>query len=365
MSSDGDRSRSPKGDKAKPSKAPGGEDKASDDPSTWSDQIWDEICPKLDVKLDGFQQAFKEDVKKVVNTMVGKHVERLDKKIEHNQQTTNTNIKKLEKQMDGKFATMEENLLKAIQASKPPEPPAPSGAPGPTGAAPSGIASFSVADGVARYDARPGVATSPCPPWVNDVTTPHFNRIPDATKLFCNVHDRVQVAKSKFRENLLVLVAEAGLKESDFTLVGDALDYRFEMQFSGDARFAPVKAQQFLSSLSLGRGRYKPQFVECAENKQHKFYVNPDKNPAQTRKEVLAKRLQTIISPMRADKEFFVKKSSGSIYCESRVVATVFLTGEESARIDWCHPKRIELKLVQEDIEAAFSHYVVAGRPSS
>ena len=164
---------------------------------------------------------------------------------------------------------------------------------------------------------------------------------------------------------MLVLVAEAGLKESDFTLVGDALDFRFEMQFSGDSRFAPVKAQQFLSSLNLGRGRYKPQFVECAEHKEHKFYVNPDKNPAQTRKEVLAKRLQTIISPMRADKEFFVKKSSGSIYCESRVVATVFLTGEESARIDWCHPKRIELKLVQEDVEAAFSHFVVAGGPSS
>ena len=33
------------------------------------------------------------------------------------------------------------------------------------------------------------------PPWVNDVTTPHFNRAPDATQLFCNIHDKVQVAK--------------------------------------------------------------------------------------------------------------------------------------------------------------------------
>ena len=184
MSSDGDRSRSPKGEanpsKAKPSKAPGGEDKSSADPSTWSDQIWDEICPKLDVKLEGFQTVFKESVKTVVNTMVGKHVERLDKKIEHNQQTTNTNIKNLEKQMDGKFATMESNLLKAIQASKEATP-SPPGKPGPSGA---GLPSFSVADATARYDSRPGVEMAPTPPWVNDVTTPHFNRAPDATKLF-------------------------------------------------------------------------------------------------------------------------------------------------------------------------------------
>jgi len=173
------------------------------------------------------------------------------------------------------------------------------------------------------------------------------------------------VAKSKFRENLLELVAESGLKESDFTLVGDALDFRFEMQFIGDSRTASVKAEQFHSSLMLGRGRYKPQLVECAEHKEHKFYVNPDKNQAQTRKEVLAKRLQAIISPMCFDKEFFVKKSSATLYTDRRALVTVVLTGEESARLEWCHPKRIELKIVQEDVEAAFSHYVVAGGQSS
>ena len=195
------RSRSPpretgKKEKAKPSSK--GADAPSDNPETWSDQIWDDICPRLDVKLDGF----KDDVKKVVNTLVGKQVERLEKKIEHNQQATNTNIKNLEKQMDGKFATMESNLLNAIQAASKatPSPSEPSGTPGPSGIASSVAPSFTVADGIARYDARPGVAMAPCPPWVNDVTTPHFNRAPDATKLFCNIHDRVQVSKSKFRE---------------------------------------------------------------------------------------------------------------------------------------------------------------------
>ena len=78
--------------------------------------------------------------------------------------------------MDGKFATMESNLFKAIQDSKEatPAPPAPSGSPGPSG---NGAAS-------SRYDYRPGVPMAVSPPWVNDVTTPQFNEAPDANKLF-------------------------------------------------------------------------------------------------------------------------------------------------------------------------------------
>ena len=92
--------------------------------------------------------------------------------------------------MDGKFATMESNLLKAVQDSKEatPAPPAPSGTPGP-----SGTGALSYAEASSRFDPRPGVAMAHAPPWVNDVTTPQFNRAPDATKLFCNIHDRVQV----------------------------------------------------------------------------------------------------------------------------------------------------------------------------
>ena len=150
-------------------------------------------------------------------------------------------------------------------------------------------------------------------PWVNDVATPSFYRAPDATKLYCNIHDRVQVAKTNFLEKLLVLVAEAGLKEHDFTILGDALDFRFELQFSGDTRVASVKAKQFHESLKLGRGKWTPHIAECSTGIEHKFYVNPDKNPAQTRKQVLAKRLQTIVSPMRDGKEFSTQKTSGTL----------------------------------------------------
>ena len=48
---------------------------ANDDPDSWAEQIWDAIGPKMDKK----NNDFKEDVKKVVNTLVGKQIERLEK----------------------------------------------------------------------------------------------------------------------------------------------------------------------------------------------------------------------------------------------------------------------------------------------
>ena len=134
---------------------------------------------------------------------------------------------------------------------------------------------------------------------------------------------------------------------------------------SGDNRIAADEAQQLLQCLQLGRGKWKPQEVEVDSGKTHNFYVNPIKNPSQIHKEVLAKRLQSIISPLCIDKEFFVKKSSGSIYSDRRVLVSVQVTGEESARLNWCHPKRIECKIEQAAVEEAFGHYVVSGGQSS
>ena len=55
----------------------------------------------------------------------------------------------------------------------------------------------------------------------NDVTTPNFNRKLNPTKLFCNLHDRAKVAKTKFTTAISDLAHEAGLKDTDFSVVGD------------------------------------------------------------------------------------------------------------------------------------------------
>ena len=209
-------------------------------------------------------------------------------------------------------------------------------------------------------------SSSPLPQSVvNDVTTPSFNRKANPTKLFANLHGKEKVSKAKFKDAINALAFEAGLKETDFEIVGDNLDDRFEMQFLGDLRFSAVKTLQFYESLKLGRGKWKPQFAKNDAGTPVQFYIAPDKNPCQMRKEILCKHLKGILVGLSPNAEFFVKKETGSIYSGNRVVVSVIITGPESARLDWCHAKRIALAIDQAEAESAFAQYVVTGRPGS
>ena len=83
------------------------------------------------------------------------------------------------------------------------------------------------------------------------------------------------------------------------------------------------------------------------------------------RREILSKHLKGILEGFATSAEFYVKKPTGSIYSGKLVVVSVIFTCPESAKLDWCHAKRIELSIDQGDAETAFGQYVVSGGPSS
>ena len=90
----------------------------------------------------------------------------------------------------------------------------------------------------------------------------------------------------------------------------------------------------------------------------HKYYINPDKNGCQVRREILCKDLKDIITPYIQDHKIFVQKSTGSIMVQRRVLASIIVTGTISARIQWMPAQRIKYKImgeVQVAIEDAFS----------
>ena len=148
-------------------------------------------------------------------------------------------------------------------------------------------------------------------------------------------------------------------------MLGDALDNRFELQSMGDNRIASVKTLQFYESLQLGRGEWKSQVVLDDQNEEIKFDVPPDRNPCQVCRESMSKHLKTILEGLATNKTFFVNKFYGSVYCDKRVFASVVITDPESAVLDWCHGKRVELGTEQADVEQQFSNYVVAGGSGS
>ena len=147
--------------------------------------------------------------------------------------------------------------------------------------------------------------------------------------------------------------------------MGDPLDNRFELQFAGDLRVASVCALQFYESLQLGRGQWKEQVVLDDQGKQVKFYVAPDKNPCQMCREILSKHLRSILASKAVDKHLNFKTTTGSVFEGKRVVCSVVITGPESARLEWCHPKRIELGIEQAPVEQEFSGSVVGEGPGS
>ncbi len=84
------------------------------------------------------------------------------------------------------------------------------------------------------------------------------------------------------------------------------------------------------------------------------WYANPDKNPATVRREILAKKLKLIVEPIIPDKNVFVRKSTGSIMVDRRVLASVFIPDQDSAKITWFHPLREKLKISEDSVTKDF-----------
>lgn len=71
--------------------------------------------------------------------------------------------------------------------------------------------------------------------------------------------------------------------------------------------------------------------------------------------------LETIVEGLAVDIELYLKKVTGSIYCDKRVLVSVVTTCPETARLDWCRGKRIELGIWQAAVEQQFANCVVTG----
>ena len=193
-----------------------------------------------------------------------------------------------------------------------------------------------------------------------DVTAAPFWRKPDPTILFINVHGRVKVNIRTIYAAVVRLASEANIPESDYRFNGDNLDNLFDLKFTGVS--ANQQCLQFYQSLQLGRGRWKEQSCKDPNGVSCKFYIAPDKNPAQVRKEVLSKQLKGRIEGLEGwSKEIFIRKSSGTLLVDRRALVSVAIIDEVRASLVWSHAQRIHLGIEQEVVEAMFKDIVGGG----
>ena len=197
---------------------------------------------------------------------------------------------------------------------------------------------------------------------VPSVTTPQFFRTPDPTILFCNTADRKEVDRTKFHDAIVALAGQANINSDMFDLVGDALDNRFEIRFLGGGATAVSRTHQFFQSLQLGRGKWKTQNVKDPLGQDVRFFIQPDKNPAQIRREVLAKGVKEAIQNVLPNKALYVQKSTGSVKVDRKTLCHVVVHSETSARLAWFIPLREQLGIDVAAIEEQFN--VLGGGPS-
>jgi len=197
---------------------------------------------------------------------------------------------------------------------------------------------------------------------VTNITTGGFFRKPDPTMLFVNTHGQQQVSRASFEKAIGSLLVEAGLTDDGCTIIGDALDNRFELKWDGDVRTGAARALQFFQSLSLGRGKWKKQVVVNDQKQEIQFYVGPDKNGAQIRKEVLAKRLKEVVQDLLKEKQVFVRKATGTLFVDKRPLVSISITGEDGYALVWYAAKRIALDLDEAVVADAFASEI--GGPS-
>ena len=84
------------------------------------------------------------------------------------------------------------------------------------------------------------------------------------------------------------------------------------------------------------------------------FFVNPDKNPCQIRREVLTKALQQICQDALQDVEVFANKPNGNLFVFRKLLCTVLVTGENSAKLQWNLPVFSEYQEALANVEEGF-----------
>ena len=214
------------------------------------------------------------------------------------------------------------------------------------------------------FEERSGESQNPTSDTFGFIPNQEFWRRPNPTVLFTNTHESKEVSKEKFVEAFSKLALEANCDPSTYKVYGEELDSKFEIRFGGDLSTAARRCAQFRGSLKIGPNKFKDQHAVGPSGEQVKFFVNPDKNGAMVRREILVKQLVEYFKPILSDKLVHSNKGTGQLLVNRQPLALVVILNENEAKLQW-KPKKVEAFGVDKsEAEAEFQKIVQAkGEP--
>ena len=115
---------------------------------------------------------------------------------------------------------------------------------------------------------------------------------------------------------------------------------------------------KFYFSLRSRKGKrivWKPQDAQDDQGHDVQFFVDLDKNASMVRREVLTKAVLKLCQD-KFDLDIFASRPDGALFVDRKLLGTVHITGESSARLDWntsvCLEYQCDYIFVEEQFKA-------------
>ncbi len=119
---------------------------------------------------------------------------------------------------------------------------------------------------------------------------------------------------------------------------GAELDKKFTLQFSGNANLASARASKFLQLQRVGRV-WRDIGVPDPDNKRQRAYVDADKSPKQSKKEMLTKRLAAVVKESYPGLDVYARRRQGEVTLSWLALARIVDLTADSYRIEWNIPE--------------------------
>jgi hypothetical protein len=130
---------------------------------------------------------------------------------------------------------------------------------------------------------------------------------------------------------------------------GAEIDQRFTIRFSGNANLAAARAAKFLQLQKTG-ATWRDVGVADVDGKRQRVFLDGDKNPKQTRREILTKKLATVLHELHPQAELFANRRQGEVKLGWVALARFADLTPDSYRIEWNLPEAAKANINKETV---------------
>ena len=177
------------------------------------------------------------------------------------------------------------------------------------------------------------------------IATEGFERAIDTTIVRARTGDKI--SKAGLLAALQETADEMRLPAGQMVIDGAEIDKRFTIRFNGNANLAAARAAKFLQLQKTG-ATWRDVGVADVDGKRQRVFLDGDKNPKQTRREILTKKLATVLHEHYPQAELFANRRQGEVKIGWVALARLADLTQDSYRIEWNLPEAAKANINKE-----------------